>query len=78
MGAGRKRERNGRDGDDDFDDTDGTITRLRMESHTVSIRPLAGPRATRPARRDPFGRTPTVEYPKELLELLCVLSVVAS
>jgi hypothetical protein len=77
MGAGRKRERNGRDGDDDFED-DGTITRLRMESHTVSIRPLAAPRAARPASRDPFGRAPTVEYPNELLELLCVLSVVAS
>lgn len=77
MGPGRNRERNGRDGDDDFDD-DGTMTRLRMESHTVSIRPLAAPPPSRPASRDPFGRAPTVEYPTELLDLLCVLSVVAS
>jgi len=47
--------------DDVFDFEDGgTITRLRIESHTVRPR----------SRPDPFGRRPTKEYPAGLLERL--------
>jgi hypothetical protein len=80
MPAGRTRGSNRRSGDDssDFDD-DGTVTRLRIESYKVAPPTAVARRAAGRAkpRPDPFARTPTVEYPKGLLERLCMLAAVA-
>lgn len=69
MSFGRRRVRKNCGGDDgyDFGDDAGTLTRLRIESH--SAHPVSTREVTRPGR-DPFGRTPTAEYPEGLLERL--------
>ena len=69
MSFGRRRVSKKSGGHDgyDFDDDAGTLTRLRIESH--SAHPVSTREVTRPGR-DPFGRTPTAEYPEGLLERL--------
>ena len=71
MAVGRRQVRNQCSGDDDFDSDDaGTLTRMRIESHTASRRVPVRGASERRARPDPFGRRPTAEYPEGLLERL--------
>lgn len=69
MSFGRRRVGKNCGGHDvhDFDEEAGTLTRLRIETHAAH--PVSTREVTRPAR-DPFGRTPTAEYPEGLLDRL--------
>jgi hypothetical protein len=69
MAVGRRQVRNQCSGDDDFDfDDAGTLTRMRIETHTAPGRPAT--RERRRPRPDSHGQRPTAEYPEGLLERL--------
>ena len=71
MAVGRRQVRKQCSGDDDFDfDDAGTLTRMRIETHTASRRLATRGVAERRPRPDPHGQRPTAEYPEGLLERL--------